>query len=152
MTDDTPLRQFRIERIVLKDMSFETPMGQEIFKADWQPEYDVSMELGRRQLDEHSWEVVLTTTVTAKLGNDVAFLIEAHQGGVINVEDLDKDRLQRTLEVDAPQLLFPYLREAVDSVAYKGGFPSVGLQTPDFEELHERSISAQPPADHVRKD
>lgn len=137
MIDEQPARDLSVERIVLKDLSFETPMGQDVFTREWQPEYKVRLDLRRDGLAEKLWEVVLTVTVTASLESEIVFVLEVQQAGVFTVADLEPESLRRALAIEAPRLIFPYLREAVDSVVAKGGFPSVGLQLPDFEAWHQ---------------
>ena len=39
----------------------------------------------------------------------------------------------------APSLLFPYLRETIDSLAVKGGFPPISLQPINFEALYRQA-------------
>ncbi len=137
MTDKLSQMDLSIERIVLMDLSFETPMGQDVFIKKWQPDYKVKLQLRSRDLPDEQWEVVLTATVTASLEGSTAFLIEAQQAGVFKVVATDPEAVRRVLSVEAPKLIFPYLREAVDSIAGKGGFPSVRMQPADFEAWYE---------------
>lgn len=143
MSNNQSTKDFNIKRIVLKDLSFEAPMGQVVFTKDWQPDYDVRLDLRYARLADKLWEVILTATVTAKLENSIAFLIEAQKAGVFKVADLEPESLRRVLTLDAPSLIFPYLRETVDNVAVKGGFPPVGIQPPDFEASYENADPAE---------
>lgn len=135
MTNENNDRDFVMERIVLKDLSCETPMGQAVFEKDWRPTYDIRFNLRTGGLSEGVSEVILAVTVTALLDDEVVYLIEAQQAGVVTVADLamEPEPLRKILAVQAPNLIFPYLREVVDSVATRGGFSIVGLQPPDFE-------------------
>ncbi|MCP4925981.1 MAG: protein-export chaperone SecB [Gammaproteobacteria bacterium] len=132
MTDEQFSRNIEIVRIVLKDLSFETPMGQDVFTGDWQPDYSLNLQLRNTQLGDDLWEVILLATVRAKVKAGVAFLIEAHEAGVFKTQGLEGKPLNRALATEAPMLIFPYLRETVDNVATKGGFPPVSLQPYDF--------------------
>jgi len=122
-----------IERIVLKDLSFETPLGQDAYTRDWQPDCTLDMNHRCSCLAKGRWEVVVIAMVTAKLEGNVAFLIEAQQAGVFTVADAKPEAIHRALVIDASRLIFPYLRETVENVALKGGFRSIGMQPPDFE-------------------
>ncbi len=146
MTDEQPPSISEIKRIFLMDLSFETPMGQAVFDREWRPEFKVRLDLRSRSLAENLWEVVLTATVTATLETDVAFLIEAQQVGVFEVVGQNLEPKRRLLAIDAPKLVFPYLRETVDSVATKGGFPAVGLQPPDFETWYADARQPETPS------
>jgi len=129
---------FVIERIVLKDLSFERPMGPEVFTSELQPKYSIRLELGSNRVASKLWEFLISATVTAKLGDKVAYLAEATQAGVFRiVADLDKEALRRLAAVEAPRLVFPYLRETVDNAIAKGGFPPIGLQPPNFASWYE---------------
>lgn len=131
------LKDFDVARIVLKDISLETPMGQSVFTKDWRPEFQVVLNLHHNHLPDGLWEVVLTATVTAQLDDAVAFMVEAHQAGVFDVAGADPARLDEILKMEAPRLIFPYLRESVDSVTARAGFPAPGLKIPDFEAWYQ---------------
>jgi len=110
-------------------------MGQKVFEKDWRPSYDIRFNLRTEGLSTGVSEIVLAVTVTALLEEEVVYLIEAQQAGVVTVADLEMEPepLRNILMVQAPNLIFPYLREVVDSVATRGGYSIVGLQQPDFE-------------------
>jgi len=139
MNDEQSAAAFTVERIVLKDLSFETPMGQAAFATEWQPEYKVRLHLNHERIADDRWEFVLTATVTAHLESQVAFVIEAQQSGIVKVDQLEGEPLRRVAAIDIPLLIFPYLRETIDSVALKGGFPPVNLQPLDFEARYRDS-------------
>jgi len=117
-------------------------MGQGVYALDWKPVYSWNMDLRNNRLADNLWEVILEATITATLETNTAFLLEVQQAGVIDVADLEGDRLRRVLAIKMPKLIFPYLRETVDNVAVKGGFPPICLRPPDFDALYE---SANPP-------
>ncbi|MAF84098.1 MAG: protein-export chaperone SecB [Gammaproteobacteria bacterium] len=140
MTDEQFSRKLSIERIVLRDMSFETPMGQDVFAGTWKPDCELNLQLRNVRLAEDLWEVILTATINAKVENGVAFLIEAQQAGVFKVPDLEPESLSRALAIEAPNLIYPFLRESVDNMAARGGFPPVNLQLFDFEARYAAMI------------
>ncbi len=143
MTDKLTQLDLSIERIVLLDLSFEAPMGQDVFTREWQPDYKIKLRLRSRDLPDEQWEVVLLATVTASLDDSVAFLIEAEQAGVFSVDATDPEAIRRVLSVEAPKLIFPYLREAVDGIAVKGGFPAVRMQSADFDAWYDSALQAE---------
>jgi len=130
MSDQPAEKNFNIERLFLKDLSFETPMGPDVFTGDWDPDYRVKLDLNSRHLTENVWEIVLVATVTAKLGSNTAYLIEAHYGAIVTLAEMDRDLTHRTIAFDVTSIMFPYLREVVDNVAVKGGFPAVCMSPP----------------------
>ncbi|HHQ13629.1 MAG TPA: protein-export chaperone SecB [Chromatiales bacterium] len=143
-------KKFTVERIFLKDLSFETPIGDAVFSMEWNPNHDINLSLNSGNFSGDTWLVVLTASITTRLGDKVAFLIEAQQAGHFTVAEHEREPLRRILRVDAPNILFPYLREIIDNVTAKGGFPSVCMQVPDFEGWHEQDEAehrAQNPQD-----
>ena len=133
MPDERATKTFNFVRMFVKDLSFETPMGAEVFAADWNPDHKVKLEHKSHRLSENIWEVILIATVTANLGDKTAYMIEAHHGAIVEVTEMEREPLSRVLTIDVPNIMFPYLREAVDNVAVKGGFPPVGMSRPDFD-------------------
>jgi len=139
MTDDNILMKLKIERIVLKDLSFEAPLGQAVFIGEWQPDINLSLNLHSDRLGQNVWEVVITATVTAKVQAGVAYVIEVQQAGVFKVHSLKGEYLKKALQIEAPGLIFPYLRETVDAVAARGGFPPVNMHPFDFKAQFEEA-------------
>lgn len=130
-----PQQQFAVQRLYLKDMSFEAPMGLEVFSKQWKPQMQVELNTKASKAGDDLQEVVLNVTITAKLEEEVAVLIEVQQAGLFVVKGIEGDQLKQVLGIMCPNLLFPYAREAIDNLAMKGGFPALGLQPVNFEAL-----------------
>ena len=136
-------QQFAVQKIYVKDASFEAPMGAAVFSKQWQPKINVDMNTKSEKADGDSFEVVLTMTVTAKIEEETALLIEVQQAGLFLVKGIEGDALRQALGIMAPNLLFPYVREVIDSLAIKGGFPAIALQPINFEALYRQAASQQ---------
>lgn len=136
-------QQFALQRLYVKDLSFETPMGPVAFTKQWKPQMKVDLNTKSGKLDEHNFEVVLTVTVTAQLEEETVFLIEAQQAGIFLIQGLEGEQLRRVLGTMCPGLLFPYVREVIDSLAVKGGFPPIGLQPVNFDALYLQAQQQQ---------
>ena len=106
-----------------------------VFTKAWKPKFKVDLNTRSQHIAEKSHEVVLTVTLTAELDDEKVLLIEVQQAGLFAIEGIEGDNLKQVLGIACPNLLFPYAREAVDSLALKGGFPAVGLQPVNFEAL-----------------
>jgi preprotein translocase subunit SecB len=132
-------QQFGVQRIFVKDASFESPMGVAVFGKPWQPKVNVDMNTKSEKVSDENYEVVLTVTVTANLEDEAALLIEVQQAGVFMAKGLEPESLRQALGIMAPSLLFPYLRETIDSLAVKGGFPPISLQPINFEALYRQA-------------
>ncbi|KZN41486.1 protein-export chaperone SecB [Pseudoalteromonas luteoviolacea] len=127
--------QFNIQRIYVKDVSFETPNSPTIFQKEWTPEVKLDMDTRSAKLDEGVFEVVLALTVTATVGEETAFLCEIQQAGIFSVGELEEIQLAHMLGAFCPNILFPYAREAVANLVNRGTFPQLNLAPVNFDAL-----------------
>ena len=126
--------QFQIQRIYCKDISFETPNSPAIFTQEWKPEMKVDMDTKSQRIDGISYEVVLTVTCQATVGEQTAFLVEVQQAGVFTIADeLPEAQKAQLVGAFCPNTLFPYARETVASLINKGTFPTFNLQPVNFD-------------------
>ena len=136
-----PQQQFLMQRIYIKDLSFESPATPHLFKKQWQPQISVDLNTKGEAIDEQgNFEVVLTITITAKLEEETAFLIELQQAGIFAIIGFEGEQLRRMLATAAPNVLFPYARETIDSTCVKGGFPALMLAPVSFEALYQQTL------------
>ena len=137
-------QQFTLQRIYTKDVSFESPSTPQIFRQNWQPAVNVDLNTKSNRVDEEgNYEVVLTLTVTAKIGEDTAFLVEVQQAGIFFVVGIEGEPLRQVLATVAPNILFPYARESIDALAVKGGFPALLLAPVNFDALYRQALAQQ---------
>ncbi len=135
-------QQFAMQRIYNKDLSFESPATPGIFRKQWQPKVNVDLNTKSDKIDdEGNFEVVLTITLTAKVGEETAFLVEVQQAGIFLIKGFEGEDLRRILGTAAPNILFPYARETIDSVCVKGGFPPVMLAPVNFDALYQQAMA-----------
>ena len=142
-TDNQPERQFSIQKIYLKDISFETPNSPEVFTQTWEPQVEVNLGNKTQQLDEGVYEVGLSITLTLKLGEKTAYLIEITQAGIFTASGFEEAEIGHLLGSYCPNLLFPYAREAVSDLVIKGGFPPMLLTPVNFEALYAQHMSQE---------
>ncbi len=135
--------QFAIQRLYLKDVSFESPNAPNIFQKQWQPQVNLDLNTSNEKLSDNQYEVVLSMTVTAKVDEQVAFIIEVQQAGVFFLQGLTEEQLGHTLGAYCPNLLFPYAREAIDTLAVKGSYPALMLQPVNFDALYAQALESQ---------
>lgn len=136
-------RQFAVRSLYIKDLSFEAPNTPEIFRQEWKPEVSLNFDIKRNALDENTHEVVLTVTVTAKVGDQTAYLIEIQQAGIVTALGFPEQELGPLFYVYCPSLLFPYARQAVSDLAFKGGFPPLVLQHIGFDAIYAQKQAEQ---------
>jgi preprotein translocase subunit SecB len=131
-----------MQRIYNKDISFESPSTPAIFKKQWQPQVSVDLNTKSDKVDEQgNFEVVLTITITAKIEEETAFLVEVQQAGIFMIAGFEGEDLRRILGTAAPNILFPYARENIDSLCVKGGFPPVMLAPVNFDALYQQALA-----------
>ena len=134
-------QQFVMQRIYNKDLSFESPSTPDVFRKQWQPKVNVDLNTRSNPIDEQgNFEVVLSITLTAKVDDDTAFLVEVQQAGIFFITGFEQDDLRRLLGTAAPNILFPYARENIDSLVVKGGFPPVMLAPVNFDALYQQAL------------
>lgn len=136
-------QQFGLQRIYVKDVSFETPMGAAAFTKQWQPQIHMDLNTKNTQLDAQNHEVVLTLTITAKLEEETAFLIEVQQAGIFMCQGIDDESMKQVLGAVCPNILFPYARETVDSLVVKGSFPPLMLAPVNFDAMFMQAQQEQ---------
>ena len=148
---------FAIEKLYVKDMSLEVPNAPEIFLESESPEIGLQLQTAVTALGEDAFEVTLTTTVTAKLGEEkTVFLVEVAQAGIFRVRNVPEDNLPPLLSIACPNILFPYAREVVSESVMRAGFAPVLLQPVNFEALYaarlqqEAAAAADPAAATVQ--
>ena len=128
--------EFALQRIYIKDLSFESPKAPGIFKTRWQPEVKLDLNSSHSALDQKDfYEVVLALTVTVTNQGETAFVLELQQACIVMVNHLDEADLKRTLEAFCPNLLFPYARDCIDNIVVRGTFPALMLAPINFDAL-----------------
>jgi preprotein translocase subunit SecB len=137
-------QQFTMQRIYVKDISFESPASPDIFRQNWQPNVNVDLNTRSSKADDSgNHEVVLTITVTAKIEEKNAFLVEVQQAGIFFAVGIEDEPLKQILATVAPNILFPYAREAIDGLVVKGGFPPLMLAPVNFDALYQQAMAQQ---------
>jgi len=134
-------QQFGVQKTFVKDVSFETPMGVKVFTQQFQPEVKLDVNTSGNSIAENVHEVVLTVTATAKVEEETAYVVEVQQAAIFSVSGFPDDQLKQILGAVCPNFLFPYAREAVDSMVVRGGFPPLNLAPVDFDALYRNAQS-----------
>lgn len=130
-----PEQKFAIQRVYLKDLSFETPQGPGAFQKQWQPKVNQDLSTKSAKIEEGLFEVALRLTITVSDGDETIYLVEVEQAGLFAIEGFDDQQLPRIINTTCPNMLFPYAREAIDSVLVKGSFPALMIPPINFDAL-----------------
>ncbi len=134
---------FGIQRIYVKDISYESPNAPQIFRKNWAPKVEIDLQSKSTELEEGVYEVVLSVTTTVKIEDEVAFLAEVHQAGIFTIRNFPDDQLQHLLGSFCPNIIFPYARESITDVVTRGGFPQLYLAPINFDAIYQQKLAKQ---------
>ncbi|HDR1804925.1 TPA: protein-export chaperone SecB [Pasteurella multocida] len=136
-TQATQQPVLQIQRIYVKDVSFEAPNLPHIFQQDWEPKLSFDLSTEAKQVGDDLYEVCLNISVetTMESSGDVAFICEVKQAGVFTISGLEEMQMAHCLTSQCPNMLFPYARELVSSLVNRGTFPALNLSPVNFDAL-----------------
>jgi preprotein translocase subunit SecB len=135
--------EFGIQRIYLRDLSFEAPKSPQVFLEEWKPEMDMDLQTKTNSLGDDVHEVILTVTVNVKLSDEVVFIIEVQEAGIFSIKNFPEDQLRPMLGSFCPNVLYPYAREVVTDTVVRGGFPQLYLSPVNFDALFQQHEAEQ---------
>lgn len=135
--------QFMIQRVYVKDLSYETPNTPAVFQQQWEPELNLDLNTSHTQLENGVYEVVLTVTATVANQKTTAFLVEVKQAGIFTIQNAPENQLDHLLNSFCPNILFPYAREAITSQVIRGSFPQLVLAPINFDALYMQKLAEQ---------
>ncbi len=142
---------FNIQKIYLKDTSFESPEAPASFTfKNWSPQIDLNLNNANQKLNDTTFEATLTLTATVKNEDKTAFLVEVHQAGIFTIQNVEDKDLAYLLSSQCMTILFPYAREVISDLVMKGGFPPLILNPVNFDALYAQHVQQQ--KDETEKD
>ena len=134
---------FEIQRIYVKDLSYEAPNTPHTFNEDWKPEVQLNLETKSNRIQDNIHEVVLSVTATVNSNKKSAFIVEVHQAGIFLITGFPSDQLHHMLGSFCPNILFPYAREVISDLVVRGGFPQLILAPVNFDALYAQHVEEQ---------
>ena len=135
---------FQIEKIYVKDLSLELPNAPQIFMQSENPQLEIQVRNEGQKFADALYEVVVTVTVTARVGEKTLFLAEAAQAGIFSLRDIPEADIAPLLGIACPNILYPYVRESISDMVTRAGFPPVLLAPVQFETLYAQRNQGQP--------
>ena len=133
-------QKFAIQRVYVKDISFEAPNSPVAFTEKWEPKLNVELNTQANKLNDGLFEVVLNVTVTARLGEKTAYLVEAQQAGIFELSGFDEQQMGHMIHSFCPGVLFPYAREVVGDMVNRGSFPQLNLAPVNFDAIYAEHL------------
>jgi len=138
--DQAPEKQLAIQKVYVKDFSFESPNAPDVFqRKDWSPKTDLNLRSEHTAVADNTYEVILAITIDAKDDDKTVFLVELQQAALFHISGYDEEELRAIIGSFCPNILFPYAREAVASMISRGGFPEFVLQPINFDALYAQA-------------
>ena len=133
-------QRFKLQRIYVKDLSFEAPNSPEIFQQQYSPKVDFNLSTKHKFIKDSYYEVVLKLTAEAKHNDKTLFLAEVEQAGIFDIVGIEGNQLDQVLASMCPDILFPYARETMDSLVLRGTFPPLMLDPVNFDAIYTSSL------------
>ncbi|HMV21981.1 MAG: protein-export chaperone SecB [Betaproteobacteria bacterium] len=134
---------FNIEKLYVKDLSVEVPNAPQIYLEREAPKVEIQLNTQGTGIGEGVFEVVLTVTVTANLGDKTVFLVEVRQAGIFRIQNVPNEQMEPIIAIACPNILYPYAREAVSDAVTRAGFNSIVLQPVNFEAMYMARLQQQ---------
>ena len=142
-THESTDKQFVLQKIYVKDISFESPRTPDIFSKNISPQTQLNIKSSAKEIAPDLHEVILTLTVEAKDKDQTLFLVELQQAGVFLIRGYKTDECRALVGSYCPGALYPFAREAVATVVSRGGFPQLLLQPINFDALYAQALKQQ---------
>ena len=134
---------FQLQTVYLKDMSLEQPHSPAIFLEKEMPELEIALHLGSERLGETTFESTVTVTVTAKIGEKTAYLVEGKQAGIFEIRGFPEETMDQVLSIPCPTIIYPYLRANIADMIQRAGFPPLHLAEINFEAYYQDRLQQQ---------
>ena len=134
-------KQLVLQKVYIKDLSFESPLAPEIFRGgNVAPQTQLNIKSGAKEVATETQEITLTLTVDAKDDDQTLFLVELEQAGVILMQGYTDEERQMLIGSYCPGALYPFAREAISDIVTRGGFPQLLLQPINFDSLYAQAV------------
>jgi preprotein translocase subunit SecB len=135
-----PQKQLILQKIYVKDLSFESPKAPMVFTTNVTPQTQLNVRSSAQEVAPDTTEVTLTITVEAKDKDTTLFLAEVAQAGIFFVQGYSADERSILVGSFCPNTLYPFAREAISELVTKGGFPPLLLQPLNFDAIYAQAV------------
>jgi preprotein translocase subunit SecB len=135
--------QFSVEKIYVKDVSFESPKAPNVFTEQGQPQLNMNLNQRVQRLGDNVFEVVLGVTLTCTAGEgegNTVYVAEVQQAGVFALAGFEANVADALLGTQCPNVLYPYARQMISDLIQAGGFAPFLLQPINFDALYAESL------------
>lgn len=127
---------FALQKIYVKKSSFDAPDPARVFQSEWKPTVTMDLNTAYERIDAGLYEVIISLSITATNRERVAFAVEIDQAAMFAIEGFPDRQLEEALGAACPAVMFPYVRETIDHIMLKGGFPPLMIAPVNFDALY----------------
>jgi preprotein translocase subunit SecB len=135
--------EFRMQKMYIKDLSFENPYAPEVFitPQKTEPKVELNLNMNNKKVDDDHYEVSLqiTAKVISQDEEKAMFVLEIEHAAVFLLRNIPTEHLEMVLKVDCPTLLFPFTRQIVSQVSIDGGFTAFLMEPINFMGLFQNA-------------
>jgi preprotein translocase subunit SecB len=135
--------QFGLQKIYVKDISFEIPHSPMVFQEEWEPTVNMDIANTASKVADDIYEAVLSVTLTVTSAEKTMYLIEAQQAGIFHIAGLPNDAISKMLATTCPNIIFPFVRELISDMVMRGGFPQLLLAPVNFDALYAQKAEQE---------
>ncbi|AEI35656.1 MULTISPECIES: protein-export chaperone SecB [Francisella] len=148
MQDNENQPSFLIQKVYTKDVSLETVNSPACFKDQWDPSSDFNIDINTKKINDETFELDLTITVTTKNKQSNAYIAEVTQSGIFTITGMGEEQVESVLNTYCANTLFPYAKRVIDSSIIKGGFLPLNLAPINFDAIYmqKKANQSQQPA------
>ncbi|HSG67031.1 MAG TPA: protein-export chaperone SecB [Gammaproteobacteria bacterium] len=139
-TPSAPSKQLLLQKIYVKDLSFESPRAPDVFSRNAAPQTQLNIRSSAREVGKDTQEIALTLTIEAKDQDQTLFLVELVQAGVFLIKGYTDEERHMLTGSYCPGSLYPFAREAIADIVTRGGFPQLLLQPINFDALYAQAL------------
>ena len=133
-------KQLILQKIYIKDLSFESPRSPGVFASNVSPQTKLNIKSSASEVAPDTQEVTLTLTVEAVNEDKTLFMLEIEQAGLFRIQGYSAEEARMLIGSYCPGTLYPFAREAISDVITRGGFPQLLLQPINFDALYAQVL------------
>ena len=135
--------QFSLQKIYVKDISFEIPNSPMVFQEEWEPTVNMDIANTASKVADDIYEAVLSVTITVTSAEKTMYLIETQQAGIFHIAGVTDGDISKMLATTCPNILFPFVREHISDLVIRGGFPQLLLAPVNFDALYAQKAEQE---------
>jgi len=127
----------------VRDLSVENPNAPDSFSWTEGPELDVQFNIAARPINDEVHEVTLRISVTSKLQQGIAFIVELAYCGLVGMRNMPDEQKHAFVYAEAPRFLFPFARRVIADATRDAGFQPLMIDPIDFGAIYVQQLQAQ---------